>query len=110
MVRAALAVDPVEVPSERVKRVTELGEDEVRQMVLSILRSDSGRAVLAVVGEGSYSADQLIADVESGTPIGRRLIAATTRLIDLLEGLIEAGKVAGVSQEPPRAAPPEFDF
>lgn len=55
--------------------------------------------VLSIVGDGSYDAAALARAVRRGTPIGRQVIEATSRHIELVEGLVEAGKIKGLTHE-----------
>jgi hypothetical protein len=98
-VMASLDVSPSEAPGEPVKRVTELDESELQHVVVAVLREAPPDSVLAIVGEGNYSPARLIRLVEAGRPLGRELTAATARHIELLEGLIEAGKIKELSHQ-----------
>ncbi|MGH2614307.1 MAG: hypothetical protein ACRDJC_03630 [Thermomicrobiales bacterium] len=90
-------VNPSEAPIEPVKRVTELTDGELRQVVVSILKEAPPDSVLAIIGEGTYNQEELVHQVESGTPLGQELTKAIERHIELLEGLIDAGKIKGLS-------------
>lgn len=98
-VQASLHVKPWEAPKGRIKRVTELDDDELRHMVLSVLEEAPPEVVLSIVGDGSYDAAALARAVRRGTPIGRQVIEATSRHIELVEGLVEAGKIKGLTHE-----------
>lgn len=100
-VMLALAVQPKDAPCEPIKRVTELNDDELRHVVVSVLRESPEDSVLAIVGDGRYNRETLVREVEAGTPLGQQLTAATARHIALLEGLIESGKVKGLTEAEP---------
>lgn len=103
-VLASLDVSPTEAPNEPVKRVTELGEGELRHVVVTVLREAPPDSVLAMVDKGSYSLQKLIREVQRGTVLGKQITGATARHIELLEALIEAGKVKGLSHREQREA------
>jgi hypothetical protein len=91
-----LRVQLDEAKGEYVPRVTELGDKALAEVVCERLRRDAeqaGAAPLVIMGVGTFSNQQLIHHVRDRTEVGFMLLSSEQRNIDVLEGLIEAGKV-----------------
>lgn len=95
---------------ERVKKISELSEEELVETVCARLREGTNDARLAVVGEHDFSMDELIDQVRIRTELGRRLISSTKRSIELLEQLVESGKINNGIEPKLSVKLPDFDF
>lgn len=85
-------------PGPLVPRVGELSEEALCEVVCSRLRQGTDGRQLAVLGQGTFSSDDLAQHVRRGTPLGQRLLAAARRSSDLIEQLADAGKL-GYAEE-----------
>ncbi|MDQ3696042.1 MAG: hypothetical protein M3464_20855 [Chloroflexota bacterium] len=108
-VMRALAIAPEEAPPDPVKRVTEMTDEELRRTVIAIVRRNSEGGVLAVAGDGTYTVDELVHEVELGSELGNRFTAATARHINLLEDFVDSGGVKGM-EKPLAEVDIELDF
>lgn len=96
--REALRVSPEEA-TEPVKRVTDLNEEELRETTCAVLREAPADETVVIVGTGELSTGELIRQVRAGTELGQELISATRSHIDLLEQLVETGKLSGLEPD-----------
>lgn len=95
---------------EPVKRVTELTDEELKEIVAALLRQTPKNIKFAIGARGDFSTEELIEHVKADTKLGLRLTAATKGHIDLLERWIEAGKLQGLESEQSSIKLPDFDF
>jgi hypothetical protein len=95
---------------EGAKRVLELSEDELEQVVCLRLRQGTPNLRVAVMGEGDYSIDDLIIEVKNRTSVGLRMMQATVRSIALVESLVDAGKLHLTDGSGPTKSPKSPDF
>lgn len=92
-VTASFGIRPHPAP-ESVKRVAELTDEELKETVTALLRQTPKNIKFAIGARGAFSTEELIEHVKADTELGLRLTAAAKGHIDLLERLIEAGKLA----------------
>lgn len=104
---ARLGIEPY-TGEEPVKKVSELNEDELKQVISEFYTQVSG--VLAI-GPRTYSAQEILEAIQSGTAIGTRMINAQKREMGLMEHMFESGKVVRIVDEAPKPIKiPDFQF
>lgn len=106
-VRDTLGIPPSE--GNPVKGADELPDDELRELTLVILRGGRDDEFLAVLGSGSYSKQEHIAEVERGTALGRQTMDGTRLNVALIQRLIDSGKLR-ISEEEPDGKRDVFDI
>lgn len=95
---------------EHVKRITELTDEELQETVCALLGEAPENIRVAILGHGDFSIEDLIGHVRTRSDLGLRLISAARRHIDLLERLVEAGKLRVAESGQPSVRVPAFDF
>ncbi len=93
-----------------VPRPADLTDAEMTKVVTARLREGATDARLAVLGQGAFTVDQLIQEIAVGTELGKRLLSAERRHLELLDRLAEANKLRRADQKPTGVAVPDFEF
>ncbi len=97
-------------PDASVVSADQLSDEDLRKVVYTRLKEGTDADTrLAVLGQGTYTIDDLKQQIEEKTALGQRLLAAERRNIGLLERLAEAGKIRRETSEPTIDVE-EFDF
>lgn len=106
-----LALDSrIDAPNTSVVSADQLSDEDLKRVVYARLNEGADAdTTLAVLGQGTYSIDELKQQIADETEFGQRLLAAERRNIVLLERLVESGKIRAEATESPIDVP-DFEF
>lgn len=72
-----------------VKKISQSGDEDIRQLVIARLKASSSGLKISIGGEGTFSKEDLIKSVEVGNDIGQKVIAIQMEYLrDLASGKI----------------------
>jgi hypothetical protein len=94
--------------AKEIKAVTELDDEEVQSVVYAQIDAIPEDQAIAVTGWGSYTANQLRHEVETGTELGRRFTEIVKQHNVFLEEAVKRGKIKQKSETGVKI--PDFDF
>ena len=108
-VRAAFGRSDAQAAHPHVKSASSLSAAELTHLAAEFVRSSPPNEALAIVGQGNFTRDELIQQIESQTEVGERLIRAVRQYVLFMEQAIESGKIKPIEREE-SVALPEFEF
>jgi hypothetical protein len=91
-----------------IKSVSTLDDEEIRPVVESYLDSIPEDEALAVVGQGSFTGEELRHEVESHSPVGERIVGIVRQHNAFIEEAVKEGKVQKATEADLDI--PDFDF
>lgn len=93
---------------DTVRPVRTLDNEEIKPIVEAYLDSIPQDETLAIVGQGSFNADELRREVESRTALGERITGIVRQHNVFIEEAIKQGKIRKRTEED--VVIPDFDF
>lgn len=107
-VRVNLKVPPVKTGLV-VKRANELTDEEIHKTALEILKNEHNN-YRVVSGDGDFSPAELTDQVATRTGLGPGLVIALMRHIEVMESLVDTGRITGILAPGEKLPEPEFPF
>lgn len=109
-VRAALGVSGRRGASLSTLAVKELTETDLEQLTLEVIEKSDPDRSLAIVGQGTFTKEQLKREVKKHSEAGTRFVSAIRQHAQFLEEALRAGKIKAKKSKQDTIVLPDFDF